>query len=494
VKYAKSVKGIGGYELKNKIKDLTKKSESFTVIANGIKLELKADKDGVLSGAVVDLDNGKYLYKKDVTTSADAISFSNDVFSATNGGAPYQPLSNPVYINGYAFLSGTTGIFDENGAAVRSVVLKVNTVLPIKHLKFNVAFGQATAHLFQISSDNVNWTTLTAGTVDQTTQQRPETELMNGLNNFYIRFNKPSGSAYLVIDTLEIEADLDTSKVPASLFYPINQVNQFTETLLLPSVATRIYYRLNKFTNENRVIMPALEYTDASGNHIGYTSLKLDNSQETNPAIAIVKAETTNGQASGTGSDEGNNYILNDGEYMTLSSAVAEIKIVYLVGKGTTAFTNITKNTYYVSSNGESDDATQDPSHQCNVIIGARQQGLLQTVGDIQDEIQDVKKGVADTQQLVRNNSLIVGFDNGTTDDYAITLPDFKGYTTGMSVLFKANTVNTGACTLNINGMGAKAIVKGITTALSNADILALMWCQCVYDGVAFVLLNPRAL
>jgi hypothetical protein len=63
-----------------------------------------------------------------------------------------------------------------------------------------------------------------------------------------------------------------------------------------------------------------------------------------------------------------------------------------------------------------------------------------------------------------------------------------------MSVLFKANTVNTGASTLNINGMGAKAIVKGITTALADADILALMWCQCVYDGVAFVLMNPRVL
>ena len=38
-----------------------KKSENFSLIANGIKTELKADKDGLLSNAIIDLDNGKYI-------------------------------------------------------------------------------------------------------------------------------------------------------------------------------------------------------------------------------------------------------------------------------------------------------------------------------------------------------------------------------------------------------------------------------------------------
>lgn len=103
-------------------------------------------------------------------------------------------------------------------------------------------------------------------------------------------------------------------------------------------------------------------------------------------------------------------------------------------------------------------------------------------------------QGIKDTQKLVKNNSLITGYDAGTTDDYAITLPDFNGYVTGMTAFFKANTANTGATTLNINGYGAKAVVKAISTALSNNDILALMWCYVIYDGTNFILLNPRVL
>jgi len=469
------------------IQRYAKKTETFSLITNGIKTELKTDKDGVLNGAIIDLDNRKYKILLDYRNVLTSI---NDVFSAS-AGADAGAASG--VINGWSINSSLGGFIRASGAT-KPIVWKVNTLAPIKHLKFKQSLYSysATARTLQISSDNTNWITVISDTLDnsQMNESQGETDLMNGLNSFYIKI--VTADTNIALMYVDIEADLDTSKLPQGLFYPI-ATNQFTETIKLPANATRAYFRLNKFENENKVLMPAIEYTDASGNYIGYTSLKLDNSQETNPAIALVDG-TTGGQQVGTGSAESNYYILNDGEYMTMSAAASELKVIYKVGKGTTAFTNITKNTYYVSSNGDSDDATQDPSHQCNVIIGARQQGLLQVVGDIRNEIQDVKKGVADTQQLVRNNSLIVGFDNGTTDDYVITLPDFKGYATGMSVLFKANTVNTGACTLNINGMGAKAIVKGITTALSNADILALMWCQCVYDGVAFVLLNPRAL
>ncbi len=81
----------------------------------------------------------------------------------------------------------------------------------------------------------------------------------------------------------------------------------------------------------------------------------------------------------------------------------------------------------------------------------------------------------------------IFAADAGSTDDYVITLsPAISAYVTGAHYWFKANTANTGAATLNINGLGAKTIVKvagGITTALATNDIRAGQWCDVVYDG-----------
>ncbi len=77
--------------------------------------------------------------------------------------------------------------------------------------------------------------------------------------------------------------------------------------------------------------------------------------------------------------------------------------------------------------------------------------------------------------------------DAGSTDAYAITLsPAITAYVTGVHYRFKANTANTGAATLAINGLTATTIVKvagGITTTLANNDILAGQWVEVVYDG-----------
>lgn len=57
---------------------------------------------------------------------------------------------------------------------------------------------------------------------------------------------------------------------------------------------------------------------------------------------------------------------------------------------------------------------------------------------------------------------------------------------TGGHYRFKANTINTGAATINFNSVGAKTIVKvagGITTALADADIRAGQYVDVVYDG-----------
>ena len=87
------------------------------------------------------------------------------------------------------------------------------------------------------------------------------------------------------------------------------------------------------------------------------------------------------------------------------------------------------------------------------------------------------------------------GIDAQASDTYIISLNTaITAYTDGLQVIFKANTANTGAATLNVNGLGAKTIVKAVSTTLANNDILAGMYCLVIYNGTNFVLMNPRAL
>lgn len=84
--------------------------------------------------------------------------------------------------------------------------------------------------------------------------------------------------------------------------------------------------------------------------------------------------------------------------------------------------------------------------------------------------------------------------DAGSTDAYAITLsPAIPGYVTGAHIVFMANTANTGAATLDVNGLGAKTIKKaagGVTTDLATNDIRAGQWVHVVYDGTNFQMLS----
>ena len=87
------------------------------------------------------------------------------------------------------------------------------------------------------------------------------------------------------------------------------------------------------------------------------------------------------------------------------------------------------------------------------------------------------------------------GVDAGSNDTYVATLsPVPTAYVTGRLYVLKAATANTGAASVNFNGLGAKTIVKATSTTLSNNDIIADMLCLLVYDGTNMVLLNPRAL
>lgn len=83
--------------------------------------------------------------------------------------------------------------------------------------------------------------------------------------------------------------------------------------------------------------------------------------------------------------------------------------------------------------------------------------------------------------------------DGGSTDAYAITLsPAIAAYTVGQAITFKAATRNTGAATLNINSVGAQAIVKDVSTALDTGDIKAGQMVTVVWDGTNFQMVTTN--
>lgn len=89
------------------------------------------------------------------------------------------------------------------------------------------------------------------------------------------------------------------------------------------------------------------------------------------------------------------------------------------------------------------------------------------------------------------NHYVVYEEDSEASDDYIITItPSIIAYPIGLTINFKAATANTGAATLNVNGIGAIAIKKNVTEDLTTGDILANQIQTVVYDGTNFQLIT----
>ena len=77
-------------------------------------------------------------------------------------------------------------------------------------------------------------------------------------------------------------------------------------------------------------------------------------------------------------------------------------------------------------------------------------------------------------------NSYVVAFGVGLT----------TSYTAGLLLVFRAANANTGASTLNVNGLGARNIINGNGAALVANQIGANSLVLVCYDGTAFRMLN----
>jgi len=81
----------------------------------------------------------------------------------------------------------------------------------------------------------------------------------------------------------------------------------------------------------------------------------------------------------------------------------------------------------------------------------------------------------------------------GTDTITGTVTPTLTAYTTGQQFSFVAAGTNTTAVTLNIDGVGAKAVTRAGTTALAAGDILTGQVALVEYDGTQFQLLDPNA-
>ena len=91
----------------------------------------------------------------------------------------------------------------------------------------------------------------------------------------------------------------------------------------------------------------------------------------------------------------------------------------------------------------------------------------------------------------VQNATYTYAADAEASDTYAITLPKAPAaYVAGQQFAFKANTANTGAATLNVNGLGAKTIKKRTGVDLADNDIKSGSIVEVRYDGTYFQMVS----
>lgn len=103
----------------------------------------------------------------------------------------------------------------------------------------------------------------------------------------------------------------------------------------------------------------------------------------------------------------------------------------------------------------------------------------------------------AQTPPLFSANAKYLGWagaGGGTANAQTVTYsPALAALTTGQAVSWIPSNANTTAATLNVNGLGAKSIVKANGSALVANDLLTTAVAQAVYDGTSFELLDPQS-
>ena len=120
-------------------------------------------------------------------------------------------------------------------------------------------------------------------------------------------------------------------------------------------------------------------------------------------------------------------------------------------------------------------------------VFGQNLQTKIDT--DIRGKIYDPRLAANMYQAIV--DGMLAVTASGTNTYTATVNPAITSYQTGYLQTFKFTNANTGASTLNVNGLGAKSLVKdGAGTALASGDLKANTTYLLSYDGTNFQVLN----
>ena len=94
---------------------------------------------------------------------------------------------------------------------------------------------------------------------------------------------------------------------------------------------------------------------------------------------------------------------------------------------------------------------------------------------------------VKDNYMFFADDAAVGGSGNAIT---VTCSPTADAYRDGMQVIFEPTANNSASATINVDGLGAKTIVREDGTTLESGDIINDRFAHVVYDGVFFVLLN----
>jgi microcystin-dependent protein len=98
------------------------------------------------------------------------------------------------------------------------------------------------------------------------------------------------------------------------------------------------------------------------------------------------------------------------------------------------------------------------------------------------------------TPTQIQTDTSTYGIDTGAVNAYAVALPKTQTtYIDGMQVVFKPVNSNTGASTIDVDGIGPKGIKRPDGTDIIDGDLLNTQVIALRYDGVNFVLASPAS-
>lgn len=132
-------------------------------------------------------------------------------------------------------------------------------------------------------------------------------------------------------------------------------------------------------------------------------------------------------------------------------------------------------------------------THSAN-RIEAGSRAIDTQIDNIADEIEDGFDKFPTEQQLNEGTARFA-VDTGAADAYVVTVPSTVTLTDGLRVTLTAVNASTGACTINVNSLGAKAIINVDGTAMVAGSIPAGSKIDLIYDSGtdSFMLVSMNA-